>query len=58
MVDQRVDSLRLVGMDHQSWPLVRQEKVFVLVNNIQVWLKNGEEEIFLFGLVKELIFDL
>ena len=58
MVDEGVDFLRLVGVDHQPGPLVHEKKVLVLVDDAQPGLENGEEEIFLFGLVKELIVDV
>ena len=51
VVDEGVDLFRLVGVDHQAGALVHQEEVFILIDDAQPGLEDGEEEIFLFGLV-------
>ena len=38
--------------------LVHQQQVFVLVDDIQLGLEHREKEIFLIGLVKELVIDV
>ena len=58
VVDQGVDLLGLVGMAHKALPLVRQEQVFVLVNDGEAGLEDGEEAVFLRGLVEELVVDV
>ena len=58
MVNKGIDLFRLVGVNHQSGPLVRQEEVFVLVDDVQPGLEDGEKEIFFLGLVKELVVDI
>ena len=42
-------------MDHQARLLIQQHKVLVLIHNVKTWLKEGEEHIFLPGLVEKLI---
>ena len=58
VVDEGVDLLRLVGVDHKALGLVRQEQVFVLVDHGQAGLEQGEEHILLGGLVEELVVDV
>jgi hypothetical protein len=58
VVEEGVHLLRLVGVDHQSGPLVRQQEVLVLVEDVQPGLEEGEEEVVLPGLVKKLVVDV
>ena len=58
MVDEGVDLLRLVGVDHQAGALVHQQQVLILVDDVQLGLEHRQKEIFLIGLVKELIIDI
>ena len=58
MVDEGVDFLRLVGVNHQAGALVRQQQIFILVYNVQLGLEESEKEIFPVGLVKELVIDI
>ena len=58
MVEEGVHLLRLVGVDHQPGPLVRQQEVLVLVEDVQPGLKEGEKEVVLPGLVKKLVVDV
>ena len=58
VVDEGVDLLSLVGMDHQAGAFVRQQQVLVLIDDVQPGLEQGEEHVFLRGLVKELIIDV
>ena len=59
MVDERVDFLRFVGVDRLSRTLVRQQDVFVLVDNPHFRLKAFKEQIFLFfALAKERVIDI
>ena len=43
---------------HHAGALVHQQEVFVLVDDVQLGLEHREKEIFLIGLVKELIVDV
>ena len=58
MIDEGVDLFRIVSVDGHTGTLVHQQQIFVLVDNIQLWLEHREKEIFLIGLVKELIIDV
>ena len=58
VVDEGVDLLRLVGVDHQAGALVHQQQVLILVDDVQLGLEHRQKEIFLIGLVKELIIDI
>ena len=58
IIDEGVDLFRLVSVDGHTGTLVHQQQIFVLVDNIQLWLEHREKEIFLIGLVKELIIDV
>ena len=58
MVDESVDLFRLIGVNHQTGTLVRQQQIFILIDNVQFGLEEGEKEIFLIGLVKELVIDI
>ena len=58
MVDEGVDLLRLVGVDHQTGALVQQHQILVLVDDIQAGAEQGEEQIILPGLVEELVVDV
>ena len=58
VIDEGVDLFRLVSVDGHTGTLVHQQQIFVLVDNIQLWLEHREKEIFLIGLVKELIIDV
>ena len=49
MVDEGVDLLRLVGVDHQTGALVQQHQILVLVDDIQAGAEQGEEQIILPG---------
>ena len=55
VVYKGVHLLRFVRMDHQARLLIQQHKVLVLIHDVKAWLKEGEEHIFLPGLVKKLI---
>ena len=58
VIDEGVDLFRLVSVDGHTGTLVHQQQIFfVLVDNIQLGLEHREKEIFLIGLVKELIID-
>ena len=58
MVDEGIDLLRFVCMDHHAGTLIHQQEIFVLVDNLQPGLKHGQEHVFLRGLVKKLIVDI
>ena len=58
MVDQGVDLLCLVGVDHQAGALVQQQQILVLIHDVQAGLEQGQEKIVLPGLVKELVVDV
>ena len=58
VVDEGVDLLRLVGVDHQTGALVQQHQILVLVDDIQAGAEQGEEQIILPGLVEELVVDV
>ena len=58
MVDEGVHLLRLVGVNHQSRPLVDQQQVLVLVHDVHLRLEQCQEHIFLRRLVKELVVDI
>ena len=47
MVDEGVDLFRLVGVDNQPGALVEQHQVLVLIDDVQLGLEEGQEEIFL-----------
>ena len=44
--DEGVDVLVLVGVDHQAGPLVHQQDVLVLVDDVQLGLEDGQKGIF------------
>ena len=58
MIDEGVDLLGFVGVDHHAGALVHQQEVLVLIDQIQLGTEHGQKEIFLRGLVKELIIDI
>ena len=58
VVDESVDFLCLIGVDHYAGPLVDQEEVFVLIDDVQLGAKQREKDVFLGGLVKKLIVDI
>ena len=58
VVDEGVDLLRLVGVDHQAGPLVQQQQILVLIHDVQAGLEQRQEKIVLPGLVKELVVDV
>ena len=58
VVDECVDLLRLVGVDHQALGLVRQQQVLILVDHGEPGLEEGQEHILLGRLVKELVVDV
>ena len=58
MVDEGIHFFRFVGVDYHAGALVRQEKVSVLIHNIELGAEEGQEEVFLPGLVKEFIVDV
>ena len=58
VVDEGVDLLRLVGVNHQTGALVQQHQILVLVDDIQAGAEQGEEQIILPGLVEELVVDV
>ena len=58
MGDEGVDVLPLVGMDQQAGALVHQEDVRVLVDDVQLGLKDGEEGVLRGGGVKEFVVDV
>jgi hypothetical protein len=58
VVDEGVDLLRLIGVDHHAGPLVRQKEVLVLIEDLQFGLEEGKEEIVLPGLVEKFVVDV
>ena len=58
VVDEGVDLLCLIGMDHKARTLVQKKKVLILVKNVQLGLEEGEEEVVLPGLVEKLVVDV
>jgi len=58
VVDEGVDLFRLIGVNHQTGPLVQQEDVFVLVENVQFGLEKGQEEVILPGLLEKFVVDI
>ena len=58
MVNEGVDLLRFIRVDGHTGPLIRQQQIFVLVDNIQLRLEYGEKQIFLIGLVKKLVINV
>ena len=58
MVDEGIDLLRLVGVNHQTGALVQQHQILVLVDDIQAGTEQGEEQVILSGLVEELVVDV
>ena len=58
MVDEGVHLLRLVGVDYQTWTLVDQQQVLVLVHDVHLRLEQRQEHILLRRLVKELVVDI
>ena len=58
VVDEGVDLLCLVGVDHQAGALVQQQQILVLIHDVQAGLEQGQEKIVLPGLVKELVVDV
>ena len=58
VVDEGVDLLRLIGVDHQTRPLVHQQQILVFVHDVQLGTEHGEKDVFLRGLVKELVVDI
>ena len=58
MVDEGVDLLRFISVDDHAGALVHQQQVLVLVDDIQHRLEYRQKEIFLVGLVKELVVDI
>ena len=58
MVDECIDFFRFIGMHHKAGTLIEQQDVLVLVDNVQAWLEQRKEHIFLAGLVKKLVIDV
>ena len=58
MGDEGVYPLVLVGVNHDPRPLVHQQQVFVLVDNVQLGLEHRQEGIFRGGNVEELVVDV
>ena len=58
MGDERVDIFMLVRVDHKARALIDQEKVLVLIDNIQLGLKDGQKGVFRRWGVKKLIIDI
>ena len=58
MVDEGVDLLRLVGVDYHAGALVQEEDVFILVQDGQLGLEEGEKQVVLTGGVEELVVDV
>ena len=58
MVDEGVDLFRFVCVDHQAGPLVHQQQILIFIDDIQLGGKEGEEHVFLRGLVKKLVVDI
>ena len=57
-VMQGVDLLLLVRVDHQSRALVHQQKVLVLIDNVQLGLEDRQKGVFRGGGVKKLVVDV
>ena len=58
MSDEGVDLLALVGVDHHSRPLVHQQKVLVLVDDVKLGLEDREEGVLRGRGVEELVVDV
>ena len=58
MGEQGVDLLLLVRVDHQSRALVHQQKVLVLIDNVQLGLEDRQKGVFRGGGVKKLVVDV
>ena len=58
MVDKGVHLFGFAGVDHHPGPLVRQKDVFVLIEDIQLRLEQGEEQVVLPGLLKKFVVDI
>ena len=58
MVDEGVDLLRFVGVNHQPRAFIQQQQILVLIHDVQAGLEQGQEKIVLPGLVKELVVDV
>ena len=58
VVDEGIDLLRLVGVDHHAGALVHQQQILILVDDVQPGLEHCQEHVFLRGLVKELVIDI
>ena len=58
MGDERVDIFMLVRVDHKARALIDQEKVLILIDNIQLGLKDGQKGVFRRRGVKKLIIDI
>ena len=58
MVDQGIDFLCFVGVNHDARAFVRQQQILVLVDDGKPWLEQGEKHVFFRGLVKELVVDI
>ena len=50
--------VRLVGVDDHTGHFVYQQDVLILIDNVQLWLKQLQKRIFRRRLVKELIIDI
>ena len=58
MGKQGIDSLVLIRMDHQAGPLVQQQDMLILIQDIQLRLVQGQKSVFRGGAVKELVVDI
>ena len=58
MGEQGIDPLLVVGVDHQTGPLIQQEQVLILVHDVKLGLEHGEKRVLPAGRLKKLVVDV
>ena len=58
MSEEGVHPLVLIWVDHQTGPLVRQQDVLILIEDVQLGLVEGQKGVLRGGLVEKLIVDI